>query len=64
MVTGMGIVSPLGVGTSVVIDNVRQGKSGIQPLTEVKYSKLPCRVAGVIPRDGPGICIIGISCRV
>lgn len=54
VVTGMGLVTPLGVGTEFVWESILRGKSGIGILTGPKYSKLPCRVAGLIPTEGPG----------
>ncbi|XP_053625581.1 3-oxoacyl-[acyl-carrier-protein] synthase, mitochondrial [Plodia interpunctella] len=49
VVTGLGVVSPLGVGTDLVWNNLLKGQSGIVPLQGEEYSKLPCKVAGVIP---------------
>ncbi|XP_013195543.1 3-oxoacyl-[acyl-carrier-protein] synthase, mitochondrial [Amyelois transitella] len=49
VVTGVGVVSPLGVGADVVWKNLLGGKSGIVSLQGEEYSKLPCKVAGVIP---------------
>lgn len=51
VVTGLGIVSPLGTGTEVVWQNITKGKCGIVALKDEDYAKLPCRVAGIIPSD-------------
>ncbi|VVC96932.1 unnamed protein product [Leptidea sinapis] len=50
VVTGLGIVSPLGVGKEIAWNKLIQGQSGIVSLGD-EYSKLPCRIAGVIPKN-------------
>lgn len=50
VVTGLGVVSPIGTGTEVTWKNLLKGQSGISYLREEQYSKLPCRLAGVIQR--------------
>lgn len=49
VVTGLGVVSPLGTGTELVWKNILKGECGIVSLNGEEYSKLPCKVAGVIP---------------
>lgn len=49
VVTGLGVVSPLGTGTELVWHNLLKGHSGIVALQAEEYSKLPCKVAGLIP---------------
>ncbi|CAG9783919.1 unnamed protein product [Diatraea saccharalis] len=49
VVTGLGIVSPLGTGTDLVWQNLLKGHCGIVSLHDDEYSKLPCKIAGVIP---------------
>lgn len=50
----MGLVTPLGIGTELVLKKILQGQSGIRGLTHPKFSKLPCRVAGLVPEEGEG----------
>lgn len=53
VVTGIGIVSPLGVGLDLVWDRLTNGESGIQKITSIDVSDLPNKIAGVVPRgDG------------
>ncbi|WP_342322118.1 beta-ketoacyl-ACP synthase II [Kosakonia sp. BYX6] len=49
VVTGMGIVSPLGCGVSHVWQSLLQGKSGISRLDDAIVENIPCKVAGQIP---------------
>jgi len=48
VVTGIGLVSPLGVGTELTWKNVCQGKSGIGPITAFDASRFNCRIAGEV----------------
>lgn len=49
VVTGLGIVCPLGIGTQLVWKKILNGVCGIVPLEGEGYAKLPCRIAGLIP---------------
>ncbi|XP_026724662.1 3-oxoacyl-[acyl-carrier-protein] synthase, mitochondrial [Trichoplusia ni] len=51
VVSGLGVVSPLGTGTELVWQNILKGQCGIVALKGDGYSKLPCRIAGIIPPD-------------
>ncbi len=46
VVTGLGIVSPLGIGISKVWHNLINGKSGISKITQFDVSDLACQIAG------------------
>ncbi len=53
VVTGLGIVSPLGIGHGLVWDRLINGQSGIRPITAIDIGDIPAKVAGVVPRgDG------------
>ncbi|XP_055642074.1 3-oxoacyl-[acyl-carrier-protein] synthase, mitochondrial [Toxorhynchites rutilus septentrionalis] len=51
VVTGVGVVSPVGCNVSAAWSNILSGKSGIGQLTNAAYEKLPCRVAAYIDRN-------------
>ncbi|PNB81083.1 MULTISPECIES: beta-ketoacyl-ACP synthase II [unclassified Pseudomonas] len=49
VVTGMGLVSPLGSGVEVVWQRLLAGRSGLRNLPEAVIADLPTRVGGVVP---------------
>jgi 3-oxoacyl-[acyl-carrier-protein] synthase II len=48
VVTGLGIVSPVGVGVPQAWGSILAGKSGIGPITRFDASSLPSRIAGEV----------------
>ena len=55
VVTGMGMISPLGVGVGVNWKKLTAGHSGLGRITHFDPSDMTCQVAGQIPRgDGEG----------
>jgi len=55
VVTGLGLVTPLGVGADFVWDKLISGHSGISEITKFDTSDLPVKIAAQIPRgDKPG----------
>ena len=53
VVTGLGIVSPLGCGIEPVWKRLVSGASGIKPIEHFDASDLGSRIAGIVPRtDG------------
>lgn len=49
VVTGMGVVSPLGIGIDNVWNRLVAGESGIKAISSFDASNLPARVAGEVP---------------
>jgi 3-oxoacyl-[acyl-carrier-protein] synthase II len=49
VVTGLGILSPLGVGTDLNWSALTQGKSGLRKIRSFDASDLPSQVAGEVP---------------
>lgn len=52
VVTGMGIVSPLGLGVERVWDRLIAGQSGLSQVEHIDLSDMPVRIAGCVP-PGP-----------
>jgi 3-oxoacyl-[acyl-carrier-protein] synthase II len=53
VVTGLGIVCPLGAGVETVWSRLVAGDSGLRPINLFPVDDLPARVAGIVPRgDG------------
>ncbi|MDY0884029.1 beta-ketoacyl-ACP synthase II [Dongia soli] len=50
VVTGMGIISPLGVGVEHVWKRLLNAESGISGIQSCDVSDLPCKIAGQVPR--------------
>ncbi|XP_053695312.1 3-oxoacyl-[acyl-carrier-protein] synthase, mitochondrial [Sabethes cyaneus] len=51
VITGLGIVSPVGCSVQEAWTSILSGKSAISKLTDVAYEHLPCRVAGQIHQN-------------
>jgi 3-oxoacyl-[acyl-carrier-protein] synthase II len=55
VVTGLGLVTPLGLGVSHVWNRLINAESGIRAITHIDVSDLAAQVAGVVPvGDGKG----------
>jgi 3-oxoacyl-[acyl-carrier-protein] synthase II len=50
-ITGIGVVSPFGVGRDLFWERVSQGVSATRAITEFRTADLPCRVAATVPED-------------
>lgn len=50
VVTGMGLVTPLGVGVDHVWGKLIAGESGIRPITKFDTSDIKAKIAGDVPR--------------
>ncbi len=49
VVTGLGVVSPLGCGTELVWRRLLDGRSGLRRLPEEIVADIACKVGGVVP---------------
>lgn len=54
VVTGTGVLSPLGNTTEESWDSMIEGRSGIGPITQFDASELPVRIAGEVKDFDPG----------
>src|SRR5262249_19086195 len=48
VVTGIGLISPVGVGTAETWEALLSGQSGIAPITLFDAGSLPCQIAGEV----------------
>ncbi len=53
VVTGVGLVSPLGVGTAATWEGLLAGRSGVGPITRFDASAYDCRIAGEVKDFDP-----------
>ena len=55
VVTGLGLVTPVGCGVDTAWKNILDGKSGASKIEHFDVSDLACKIAAIIPRaDGRG----------
>ncbi|NIJ43084.1 3-oxoacyl-[acyl-carrier-protein] synthase II [Parvibaculum indicum] len=54
VVTGVGMVSPLGCGAETTWKRILNGESGARKIEKFDVSDLPCKIAMPIPREGEG----------
>lgn len=52
-ITGIGLVSPLGVGTDATWEGLLAGRSGVGPITRFDASEFNSRIAGEVPDFDP-----------
>jgi 3-oxoacyl-[acyl-carrier-protein] synthase II len=55
VVTGLGIVSPIGIDLKSFWENLVNGKSGIRPITQFDSATFDCRIAGEIQGFNPSL---------
>lgn len=54
MVTGVGLISPVGIGTEATWEAIAAGKPGIGPITLFNSDSFPCKIAGEVKGFDPG----------
>ena len=52
VITGIGLVTPLGVDSASTWSNIVQGKSGIRRIQTFDPANFTCRIAGEVDRSG------------
>ncbi len=50
VITGLGLVTPVGVGVQHAWANLLAGKSGARRITEFEVSDIPCQIGCFLPR--------------
>lgn len=55
VVTGVGLVSPLGIGTAPTWSSMLEGRSGVGPITRFDTSDYPARIAGEVEDFDPAL---------
>ena len=53
VVTGVGLLTPLGIGTETSWEAIKAGKSGIGPITRFDAAAFSCRIAGEVKDFDP-----------
>jgi len=53
VVTGVGLLTPLGIGTEASWEAIKAGKSGIGPITQFDAAAFSCRIAGEVKDFDP-----------
>jgi 3-oxoacyl-[acyl-carrier-protein] synthase II len=54
VVTGVGLVTSVGIGTKTVWDAIKTGTNGIGPITAFDATEFNCRIAGEVKGFNPG----------
>jgi 3-oxoacyl-[acyl-carrier-protein] synthase II len=54
VVTGIGLLSPVGIGTEQTWEAIRRSRSGISPITAFDAAAFSCRIAGEVRDFQPG----------
>jgi 3-oxoacyl-(acyl-carrier-protein) synthase len=54
VITGMGIISPYGVGPAILWEKLIAGETGLRPLTSFDTAHIQCRVGGQLTDFHPG----------
>lgn len=49
VVTGVGVISPVGCNSTTAWTNICAGHCGVTRLTDSAYASLPCKIAATIP---------------
>ena len=57
VVTGVGLISPLGIGTAATWQGLMEGKSGIGPVTRFDVSDYPSRIGGEVEGFDPSLYV-------
>jgi 3-oxoacyl-[acyl-carrier-protein] synthase II len=51
VITGIGVLSPIGINRETFFASLKEGRSGIRTITQFDPGSLPCRIAGEVDFD-------------
>lgn len=57
VITGLGVVSPIGIGKDAFFQSLKEGRSGIKPITLFDVSKYKVKVGGEISDFDPAVIL-------
>ncbi|MGB0647046.1 MAG: beta-ketoacyl synthase N-terminal-like domain-containing protein, partial [Bradymonadia bacterium] len=57
VISGIGLVTPLGQGTEQTWSSAIEGRSGVGPITHFDATEHPVRIAGEVSAFSPDACI-------
>ncbi len=57
VITGMGVISPVGIGVEPFWASLISGRSGIKPITHFDITDFPTKIAATVPEFDPGLYI-------
>src|SRR5437762_3003900 len=49
VVTGIGVISPIGIGAKMFWENLLAGKNGVRRIQQFDPAGFPCQIAGEVP---------------
>jgi len=61
VVTGLGLVTPLGTGLKATWDRLINSESGIRAIQSFDVSDLPCKIAGQVPRGDTALGMFNVD---
>src|SRR3970282_2641112 len=54
VVTGFGLITPIGTGVEAFWDSLKNGRSGVRRITQFDPTPLSSQIAGEVPKFDPG----------
>ncbi|MET9932631.1 MULTISPECIES: beta-ketoacyl-[acyl-carrier-protein] synthase family protein [unclassified Streptomyces] len=64
VITGLGAITPLGVGAPALWQGLLEGRSGVRTLEDEEFAGLPVRIAATVPEDPAGLLPPAVARRM